>query len=49
LDVGSGWGHNALPKLRQRALIMWGNLDIIDPPANDRTIAVGRSADAFRS
>lgn len=31
--------YNDLPKVTQHVLIMWGNLDVIDPPANDRTIA----------
>lgn len=35
----SGGVYNHLPKLNQHVLIMWGNLDVIDPPANDRTIA----------
>jgi pimeloyl-ACP methyl ester carboxylesterase len=35
----SGGVYNDLPKLKQHVLIMWGNLDVIDPPANDRTIA----------
>ncbi|MBV9918727.1 MAG: alpha/beta hydrolase, partial [Solirubrobacterales bacterium] len=30
---------NDLPKLGQHVLIMWGNLDVINPPANNRTIA----------
>jgi pimeloyl-ACP methyl ester carboxylesterase len=34
-----GGVYNDLPKLQQHVLIMWGNLDVIDPPANDRTIA----------
>jgi len=36
---GSGGVYNDLSKLKQHVLVMWGNLDIIDPPANDRTIA----------
>ena len=35
----SGGVYNDLPKLQQHVLIMWGNLDVVDPPANDRTIA----------
>lgn len=35
----TGGVYNDLPKLNQHVLIMWGNLDIIDPPANNRTIA----------
>ncbi len=34
-----GGVYNDLPRLDQRVLVMWGNLDVIDPPANDRTIA----------
>jgi pimeloyl-ACP methyl ester carboxylesterase len=35
----TGGVYSDLPKLTQHVLIMWGNLDVIDPPANDRTIA----------
>jgi len=35
----NGGVYNHLSKLKQHVLVMWGNLDIIDPPANDRTIA----------
>lgn len=35
----SGGVYGDLPGLDQRVLVMWGNLDVIDPPANDRTIA----------
>ncbi len=34
-----GGVYNDLPTMTQHVLIMWGNLDVIDPPANDRTIA----------
>ncbi len=33
-----GGVYGALPKLTTRVLVMWGDLDVIDPPANDRTI-----------
>ncbi len=36
-----GGVYNELPTLANHALVMWGNLDVVDPPANDRTI-VGR-------
>lgn len=35
----TGGVEGDLPHVAQRVLIMWGNLDVIDPPANDRTIA----------
>lgn len=35
----TGGVYNDLPSLTQDVLIMWGNLDVIDPPANNRTIA----------
>jgi pimeloyl-ACP methyl ester carboxylesterase len=35
----TGGVYDELPKLAQHVLVMWGNLDVIDPPANDRTIA----------
>ncbi len=35
----TGGVYNDLPKLNQRVLVMWGNLDVVDPPANGRTIA----------
>jgi len=35
----SGGVYNDLPNVTNQTLIMWGNLDIVDPPANDRTIA----------
>lgn len=31
--------YDKLPKVSQHVLVMWGNLDVIDPPANNRTIA----------
>jgi pimeloyl-ACP methyl ester carboxylesterase len=34
----TGGVYNDLPGLDTQALIMWGNLDVVDPPANDRTI-----------
>ncbi|MHB1834537.1 MAG: alpha/beta fold hydrolase [Solirubrobacteraceae bacterium] len=34
----NGGVYDDLPKLTQHVLVMWGNLDVIDPPANDRTI-----------
>ena len=34
-----GGVYNDLPKIKIPMLVMWGNLDIIDPPANDRLIA----------
>jgi pimeloyl-ACP methyl ester carboxylesterase len=33
-----GGVYTDLPRVAQHVLIMWGNLDVIDPPANDRTI-----------
>jgi pimeloyl-ACP methyl ester carboxylesterase len=36
-----GGVYNELPTLTNHALVMWGNLDVVDPPANDETI-VGR-------
>ncbi len=33
-----GGVYDQLPTLANHALVMWGNLDVIDPPANDRTI-----------
>ncbi len=35
----TGGVYKDLPKVKQQVLVMWGNLDVIDPPANDRTIA----------
>lgn len=35
----TGGVYNDLPSLSQHVLVMWGNLDVVDPPANDRTIA----------
>ncbi len=35
----TGGVYDDLPKLTQDVLVMWGDLDVIDPPANDRTIA----------
>ncbi len=37
--TATGGVYNDLPELTQDVLIMWGNLDMIDPPANDQTIA----------
>jgi pimeloyl-ACP methyl ester carboxylesterase len=34
----SGGVYNDLPKLSTDTLVMWGNLDVIDPPANDQAI-----------
>lgn len=34
-----GGVYNDLPRVTQHVLVMWGNLDVINPPANDRTIA----------
>lgn len=33
-----GGVYNDLPNLTTHALVMWGNLDVIDPPANDRLL-----------
>lgn len=33
-----GGVYGDLPKLATRVLVMWGNLDVVDPPANDRLI-----------
>jgi pimeloyl-ACP methyl ester carboxylesterase len=35
----SGGVYNDLPGLTQDVLIMWGNLDVINPPANNLTMA----------
>jgi pimeloyl-ACP methyl ester carboxylesterase len=35
----TGGVYDDLPRVTQQVLVMWGNLDVIDPPANDRTIA----------
>jgi pimeloyl-ACP methyl ester carboxylesterase len=34
----SGGVYNDLAKLGTQTLVMWGNLDVVDPPANDQTI-----------
>jgi pimeloyl-ACP methyl ester carboxylesterase len=34
----TGGVYGDLPKLSTEVLVMWGNLDVIDPPANDQTI-----------
>lgn len=34
----SGGVYDDLPKLDTEALVMWGNLDVIDPPANDNLL-----------
>jgi pimeloyl-ACP methyl ester carboxylesterase len=33
-----GGVYDELPNLANHALVMWGNLDVVDPPANDRLI-----------
>ena len=33
-----GGVYEDLPKLATHVLVMWGNLDVVDPPANDRLI-----------
>jgi len=35
----SGGVLSDLPSVTQHVLVMWGNLDVVDPPANDRSIA----------
>jgi pimeloyl-ACP methyl ester carboxylesterase len=35
----SGGSYDELPHVKQRTLVMWGRLDVVEPPYNDRLIA----------
>ncbi len=41
----SGGSYNELPMIKQRTIVLWGNLDLPVPPKNDR-IVVGRIPNA---